>query len=919
MLDLYVGYDERLIAESSRDYTTFQTPYGAQRLVTLPMGWTNSVPIFHDDVTYILQPEIPDITIPYIDDVPVKGPPTRYILPDGSYETIPENPDIRRFVWEHFQNLNRVVQRMKYCGGTFSAHKLSICVPEIIVVGHRCTYEGRLPDESKVVAIRNWGPCKDVSEVRAFLGTVGVLRIFIRNFAHRAHHLVKLTRKDVPFEFGTDQLLAQIDLKEAVLTSPALRPIDYTSSAAVVLAVDTSYIAVGYHLCQCDIEQPRRRYYSRFGSITLNDRETRFSQPKLELYGLFRSLASLRLYLIGVRNLVIEVDARYIKGMLNNPDIAPSASINRWILAILTFHFKLVHVPGSFHGPDGLSRRPRQPDDEPSENSEDFEDWIDKLHGFIHIINNARRSRRPERLISILANDKISSEEEQPTSTPPSTDEYDIIPRTDAAQAEDRRITKVRKWLQDLVRPTDLSDAEYSTFIRYATEFFVDSKRLWRKNSQGAHKIVVDKSKRLDILRNCHDFVGHKGFYPTRAHLGERFWWPHVQADIHWFVKTCHLCQLRQNRQILIPPVVATPAPIFAKIYIDTMHLPSSGGYKLIVQGRCSLTQYPEFRMLRRETGNTLGDFIFQDILCRWGALREIVTDNGKPFLSALVRLSKRYGINHIRVSGYNSRANGLVERPHFDVRQSLYKAADGKQNRWSQVAYSVFWAERITVRRRMGCSPYFAVTGSHPLIPLDISEATYLQPPPDSILSTTDLIARRAIALQKRSTHLSKLHSTVYETRLKIARRFEKKHEKTIHDYNFQRGDLVLQRNTAIEKSLNRKMRPRYTGPMIVISRNYGGAYILCELDGSVPHRPVAAFRVIPYFARKSIPLPDNFIDIDTKRLRELEESEDIDDAFDQPMAGTDEYQEDDTNDEIDDEIDDELDDENNDEDDED
>ena len=76
MLDLYVGYDERLIKESSRDLTTFQTPFGALRLVTLPMGWTNSVPIFHDDVTFILQPEIPSVTIPYIDDVPIKGPVT---------------------------------------------------------------------------------------------------------------------------------------------------------------------------------------------------------------------------------------------------------------------------------------------------------------------------------------------------------------------------------------------------------------------------------------------------------------------------------------------------------------------------------------------------------------------------------------------------------------------------------------------------------------------------------------------------------------------------------------------------------------------------------------------------------------------------------------------------------------------------
>jgi hypothetical protein len=37
-LDLYVGYDERLIAKSPRDLTTFQTPFGALRLVTLPMG-----------------------------------------------------------------------------------------------------------------------------------------------------------------------------------------------------------------------------------------------------------------------------------------------------------------------------------------------------------------------------------------------------------------------------------------------------------------------------------------------------------------------------------------------------------------------------------------------------------------------------------------------------------------------------------------------------------------------------------------------------------------------------------------------------------------------------------------------------------------------------------------------------------------
>lgn len=75
------------------------------------MGWTNAIPIFHDDVTSILQPEIPHVTIPYIDNVPVKGPPTRYETDDEpGYEVIEANPGIRRFVWEHFLTLNRVVQ-----------------------------------------------------------------------------------------------------------------------------------------------------------------------------------------------------------------------------------------------------------------------------------------------------------------------------------------------------------------------------------------------------------------------------------------------------------------------------------------------------------------------------------------------------------------------------------------------------------------------------------------------------------------------------------------------------------------------------------------------------------------------------------------------------------------------------------------
>src|SRR5271156_3382167 len=250
ILDLYVGYDERMLAESSRDLTTFQTPFGALRLVTLPMGWTNSVPVFHDDVTFILQPEIPEVTIPFIDDVPIRGPASRYQGEDGTYETIPENSGIRRFVWEHFQGVNRVVQRMKYCGGTFSGPKTILCAEEITVVGHRCTYEGRLPETDRVGVIKRWAPCKNVSEVRMFLGTIGVCRVFVKDFARLASPLNNLLRTKVPFEWTTNHDESMQNLKDALEDAVPLGNIDYESDGAVVLVVDTSYKAVGYYIYQ---------------------------------------------------------------------------------------------------------------------------------------------------------------------------------------------------------------------------------------------------------------------------------------------------------------------------------------------------------------------------------------------------------------------------------------------------------------------------------------------------------------------------------------------------------------------------------------------------------------------------------------------------------------------------------------------
>ena len=932
LLDLYVGYDNRTISSTSRDMTTFQTPFGTLRLTTLPMGWTNSVPIFHEDVTHILQPEIPDRTVPYIDDIPVRGPASRYETADGDYERIPENPGVRRFVKEHFESLCPIVQRMRYAGGTFSGKKSVIIADETTPLGHRCTYKGREPLEDRVAVIRNWGPCASLTDVRAFLGTVGVMRIFIPGFAKRAHHLVKLTRKDVEFEWGTEQEEAMADLKQAVLESPALRAIDYDSDAPVIVAVDTSQIAVGYYLAQQDIHNPRIRYFNRFGSITLNEREARFSQAKLELYGLYRALRALRFWLLGVRNLIIEVDAQYIKGMLKNPDVAPSASINRWILDILTFHFELRHVPGKAHGPDGLSRRVPQPGDVPvDDDGAEFEDWIDRLYGLVHILNPRPRfseEGRGDTTVAALAlpilGEAAAGPPPRPDWPPPEAEDdeedpqdpatrlkddlevYGGFPRTARAQDIEARLPAVCRYLEEQTLPADWNAEQRLRFTRFANQFFLVGERLWRKDQFGEHKAYVAAGDRLRVLRAAHDALGHRGYHATYVQVALRYWWPEFQKDIQYFVRTCDLCQFRQQRHILIPPTVAQPAPLFARVYMDTMRLPKSGRFNALVQARCSVSAMPEFRCLHVENAKTLGDFIFQDIMCRWGAISEIITDNGAAFVKAMDYIARRYHVRHARISGYNSRANGLVEHAHWDVRQVLYKAADGVASKWSTVVHEVFWAERITPRKRIGCSPYFAATGTHPIIPLDLVEATWLRPPPDSFMSTEDYLADRAIALMKRPQDLARLRDAVLEARIKAARRFELKHMHTIRDFDFKPGNLVLRRNTAIEKSLNRKMRARYEGPLVVVARNRGGAYILCTLDGAVYDRPCAAFRLVPYFARRHIEIPEGILDVPREVLDQMEEDDSLgDDDYDPDFATSDDEDVENINQEIDDTLD--------------
>ena len=82
------------------------------------------------------------------------------------------------------------------------------------------------------------------------------------------------------------------------------------------------------------------------------------------------------------------MDTKYVKGMINNPDLQPNATINQWIASILLSHFELHHISADQHtGPDGLSCQPPSDDDPPD--MDDFRDWLNNSYSFcITLLND---------------------------------------------------------------------------------------------------------------------------------------------------------------------------------------------------------------------------------------------------------------------------------------------------------------------------------------------------------------------------------------------------------------------------------------------------------------------------------------------------------------------------------------------------
>jgi hypothetical protein len=142
-------------------------------------------------------------------------------------------------------------------------------------------------------------------------------------------------------------------------------------------------------------------------------------------------------------------------------------------------------------------------------------------------------------------------------------------------------------------QPIGIDDQGFKRFIRKASDFFMLDGQLWKKDQLGKHKLVIPEDRRLGLIRQVHNDLGHKGIYTVRTRLLEQFCWPDLEEDVKW-CKTCHECQIWLIKKVIIPATVPTPAGLFRKVYIDTMLMPKAQGYRYIIHARCSLISYLE-------------------------------------------------------------------------------------------------------------------------------------------------------------------------------------------------------------------------------------------------------------------------------------------------------------------------------------
>ncbi|KAL3675475.1 hypothetical protein R1sor_025423 [Riccia sorocarpa] len=637
--DLYSGYDQFQLALESRDLTTIRTPLGLMRMCTLPQGATNSVAHMQNAMHKVLRDFVPEVTIPFVDDIPIMG----CVVEEKDDSITAEG--CRKFVSDHIRDVERILTRLEEVHLTLSGAKSRFGVSEILVVGHLCGAFGRRPNPEKVDALARMKDCQSVSEVRRFLGSCVFYRMSVPHYAHLADPLYALLRKGVRFVWREEQSLAMKRLKEVLKSSHCLRPLNYNCGRPIIVTVDTSPKAVGWAVGQDDAEGVR--FVTRFGARILTQTQRDYPQVKRELWGVLTALKVDKDFLIGAY-VVLETDCLPLLGMIANCN-TPDITMLRWIAYIRSMNPELRHIAG-------------------------------KKNVVADMLSRARYADEEEML--------TTAEDEELRDTWCQAGEHDVdigvLPFREELYSG--RLRDIGLYLSTLERRESWSDADFKEIRKKAYGYLLKYGYLWKrpKRTDGAVVRVVDDGEtKQKLLAEFHDtlWAGHRGVWATYMKIKERYWWRGLYRDVESFVRSCLHCQFYSKVRYRDGLVPTFPPSIHFRWVLDLVMMPPGlWGLKYLVLAREDLSNYVEGRALRSKSTESICRFVLEDIFCRYGSIDSLRADRGDLDSGEARAFFQRYGVKLKLTSAYNPEGIGKSERGHPPIVHALVKACNGQK-----------------------------------------------------------------------------------------------------------------------------------------------------------------------------------------------------------------------------------------------
>jgi hypothetical protein len=235
---------------------------------------------------------------------------------------------------EHIDHLHVVFNTLHDAHLFCNLKKCTFCMDQVLFLGYVVTPQGIEVDHAKVEAIHGWPIQKNLSQVWSFLGLAGFYHCFVKDFSTIAAPLNELTKKGMPFSWGTRQENAFNMLKDMLTHATLLQLPDFNKTFELECAA--SGIGLGGVLLQ---ERKPIAYFSeKLSGPILN-----YSTYDKELYALVRCLETWQHYL-WLKEFVIHSDHETLKHIRSKGKLNHRHA--KWVEFIESFPYVIKHKKG---------------------------------------------------------------------------------------------------------------------------------------------------------------------------------------------------------------------------------------------------------------------------------------------------------------------------------------------------------------------------------------------------------------------------------------------------------------------------------------------------------------------------------------------------------------------------------------------